>query len=67
MDIERRIANGVKRVHTLIDKRCDYAMSMLTHEVCAAIDATHERFNIAARSLGQSRRYRNKGENNARD
>jgi len=62
MDIDRRLANLVKRLHRMIDDRDRLARLYFCGDVAAAREKLDEAFTTAARSLGQSRRHRNNRE-----
>jgi hypothetical protein len=57
--LDRRIANAVKRVHTQIDEWADDALLHVALAGNKARMEMNDAFTTAARSLGQSRRYRN--------
>ena len=59
MNIDRRIANAVKRLHAHIDEAAAIEVRILRAEVAQAHNELHRSFNTAARSVGQSRRWGN--------
>ena len=59
MKLDRRIANAVKRVHAQIDQAAGDALWQVAMAGNRARVEMNDAFTTAARSLGQSRRYRN--------
>ena len=58
MNLDRRIANAVKRLHAKVDESAYFARMHFDNFVAGQRGEMHERFNRAARSIGQTRRWR---------
>lgn len=59
-DLDRRIANAVKRVHARIDEQAGEALWLVGVEGDKAREVMNAALQTAARSIGQFRRHRNK-------
>lgn len=59
MNIDRRIAQAIKRVHKTIDVNVGDALWHVGNHGANVRAAVTHSFNTAARSLGQARRWRN--------
>lgn len=59
VNLDRRIANAVKRLQVFIDGQASLNVYLIQMQAEEEQKKMHDRFNTAARSLGQQRRWRN--------
>lgn len=58
IDLARRCANALKRLHARIDEMGAIEVRVLRAVAAEAHNKLNESFNTAARSLGQTRRWK---------